>query len=297
MKILSTLLISNNTILSSRGDSLQQQIPVLNCAETTECLESIIAYYQPQFWVASGELYGAEALARWNHQERGILGPLYLLPRLNSIKLHEALWVKMLDHAMRMLEQLQGSKLCIGVNVSADVASSANWAENVARYFALTRLSTEYLNIEITEEACDFSDSGLTDAVSQLRLCGFDCAIDDFGIGYSSLQRLMLTPFSALKIDQSFVHHARSSMIGHKILANTITMAHDLGLTVIAEGIETEDDFERIRKLGADIAQGYYFSKPIPETEFIAYTKMCNLSFVQKSNVQRTRACHVSFDQ
>lgn len=139
----------------------------------------------------------------------------------------------------------------------------------MARRFRLTRINAKHLNIEVTEDTGNRFDTGLAAAVSQLRLRGFDCAIDDFGIGFSSLQRLMLVPFSTLKIDKSFVSQARTSIVGHKILANTISMAHDLGLNVIAEGIETEEDFERIRTLGVDIAQGYYFAKPMRDTDFI----------------------------
>ncbi|MBV4465854.1 EAL domain-containing protein [Pseudomonas sp. SWRI79] len=258
---------------NTRVESAKPQAPALNAVRPTECLEQIVAYYQPQFHVASGELYGAEALARWDRQELGILGPLHLLPVLRSVKLRDALWERMLGHAMTLLEQLQGTDLCMAVNVSADVANSVSWAESVAQRVAQTRINPSRLTIEITEDTAERFDAGLAGAVSQLRLRGFNCAIDDFGTGFSSLQRLALTPFSSLKIDQRFVRQARSSSVGHQILANTIAMAHDLGLSVTAEGIETEADFERISKLGADIAQGYYFAKPMPAAEFFRYAQ------------------------
>jgi EAL domain-containing protein (putative c-di-GMP-specific phosphodiesterase class I) len=234
-------------------------------------LESIVSYYQPQFHVASGKLYGAEALARWDHREFGILGPLYVLSRLRSVSLRNALWERMFGHAMHMLEQMRGTDLCIAVNVSADVANSRSWAETVFRRFSKKGISTAHLEIEITEDAGDSSNAGLAAAINQLRISGFSCAIDDFGIGFSSLQRLALMPFSTLKIDRIFVSHARSSVVGQKILANTINLSHDLGLRVIVEGVETKDDFDRIKKLGVDIAQGYYFSRPMPSNDFLGY--------------------------
>jgi EAL domain-containing protein (putative c-di-GMP-specific phosphodiesterase class I) len=267
----------------TRVESVTPQVPVLNTVRPTECLEQIVAYYQPQFRVASGELYGAEALARWDRQELGILGPLHLLPILHSVKLRDALWERMLGHAMTLLEQLENTNLCIGVNVSTDVANSVSWAERVARRVAQNRLSPSRLTIEITEDTGERFDVGLGAAISQLRLRGFNCAIDDFGTGFSSLQRLALTPFTSLKIDQCFVRQARSSSVGHTILANTVAMAHDLGLSVTAEGIETTEDFERIRKLGADIAQGYYFAKPMPAVEFCRYAQMQIAAFAQKA--------------
>ncbi len=242
-------------------------------SEPPHCLDRIVAYYQPQHWVDSGKLYGAEALARWDRQELGILGALQLLPIFNSVKLRETLWDRMLDHSITMLKHSSCPQLCIGTNVSADVASSVSWAENISRKFAQNNISSERLTVEITEDVGDNLDAGMLGAISQLRLRGFTCAIDDFGIGFSSLQRLAMAPLNALKIDQYFVRQAQASLIGQKILANTITMARDLGLSVTAEGIETKEDFERIKKLGVDLAQGYYFAKPMPAAEFIEYVQ------------------------
>lgn len=244
-------------------------------------LESIIAYYQPQLYVASGELYGAEALARWDHGGFGVLEPLHLLPMLRSVRLRNALWERMFGHAMHMLEQIRATDLCIAVNVSADVANSRSWAKNVFRRFAKKGISTAHLEIEITEDSGDSSNTGLAAAINELRTSGFSCAIDDFGIGFSSLQRLALVPFSTLKIDRLFVNLARSSDVGQKILANTVDMSHDLGMRVIAEGVETKEDFDRIKKLGVDIAQGYYFAKPMPSNDFLAYIQRHGLPLVK----------------
>lgn len=244
--------------------------------KSAEVLIDTVAYFQPQHHVTSGKLYGAEALARWNHPKLGVLGPEYLLPRMHSTIMRNALWKQMLDNTINMLKHLQGSgldlDLCLSVNISADIASSARWAENTIHRVAQSGINSSHIGIEITEDYAGF-EVDLAAAISKLRLQGFKCAIDDFGTGFSSLQRLAITPFNLLKIDRSFVHQARESLVSHKILANTILLAHDLGLSVIAEGVETEADLERITNLGADIAQGYYFSKPISAGNFIKYVR------------------------
>lgn len=246
----------------------------LLAVNSTEVLMNTTAYYQPQHHVTSGKLYGAEALARWNHPKLGVLGPEYLLPRMHSNIMRNALWKQMLDYTINMLKHFQGSglDLCLSVNISADIASSVRWAENTIHRVAQSGINASHIGIEITEDYAGF-EVELAAAISKLRLHGFKCAIDDFGTGFSSLQRLALTPFNLLKIDRIFVHQARESLVSHKILANTILLAHDLGLSVIAEGVETEADLERITNLGADIAQGYYFAKPISADNFIQYVR------------------------
>jgi EAL domain-containing protein (putative c-di-GMP-specific phosphodiesterase class I) len=246
--------------------------------KSAEVLIDTVAYFQPQHHVTSGKLYGAEALARWNHPKLGVLGPEYLLPRMHSTIMRNALWKQMLDNTINMLKHLQGSglgldlDLCLSVNISADIASSVRWAENTIHRVAQSGINASHIGIEITEDYAGF-EVELAAAISKLRLHGFKCAIDDFGTGFSSLHRLALTPFNLLKIDRSFVHQARESLVSHKILANTILLAHDLGLSVIAEGVETESDLERITNLGANIAQGYYFEKPISADNFIQYVR------------------------
>ncbi|WP_289138299.1 EAL domain-containing protein [uncultured Pseudomonas sp.] len=242
-----------------------------NQTSPLECLEQIVAYYQPQICLGSGRLYGAEALARWDLKELGVFGPLDILPVLKTAPLREALWERMLDHATDTLKRLQGAELNIAVNICADIARSVNWSEDLAQRFQRSNIRTQNFTVEITESPLHEAQSWLTGTVAQLRLRGFHCAIDDFGTGFSSLQRLATTPFNKLKIDKGFVQRARSSNAGKKLLHNTVMLAHDLGLLVIAEGIETKEDYERAGELGIDIAQGYYFAKPMPFNDFMKY--------------------------
>ena len=257
---------ANNT-----GDSSATDAVDFTQTSPLECLEQIVAYYQPQISIGSGRLYGAEALARWDLKELGVFGPLNILPVLKTAPLREALWERMLDHATDTLKRLQGAELNIAVNICADIARSVTWSEDLAQRFQRSNIRTQNFTVEITESPLHDAQSWLTGTVAQLRLRGFNCAIDDFGTGFSSLQRLATTPFNKLKIDKGFVQRARSSSAGKKLLNNTVMLAHDLGLLVIAEGIETEEDYERAGELGIDIAQGYYFAKPMPFNDFMKY--------------------------
>ena len=238
------------------------------------CLERIISYYQPQINVATGRIYGAEVLARWNYKEHFVLGPLDIFTVLKTSRQREALWQIMLTNAATTLHRLQGSALNLAVNVCADVASSVDWSEHLADFFRRSALNPQQLTVEITESHSQRSELSLAGAVAQLRLRGFHCAIDDFGTGFSSMERLATTPFNKLKIDRGFIHRARSSVAGSKLLQSTVALAHNLGLKVIAEGIETKEDYERICKLGVDIAQGYYFATPMPLESFVNYIKI-----------------------
>lgn len=257
---------ANNT-----GDSSATDAVDFTQTSPLECLEQIVAYYQPQISIGSGRLYGAEALARWDLKELGVFGPLNILLVLKTAPLREALWERMLDHATDTLKRLQGAELNIAVNICADIARSVTWSEDLAQRFHRSNIRTQNFTVEITESPLHDAQSWLTGTVAQLRLRGFNCAIDDFGTGFSSLQRLATTPFNKLKIDKGFVQRARSSSAGKKLLNNTVMLAHDLGLLVIAEGIETEEDYERAGELGIDIAQGYYFAKPMPFNDFMKY--------------------------
>jgi EAL domain-containing protein (putative c-di-GMP-specific phosphodiesterase class I) len=237
------------------------------------CLEQIVSYYQPQISVDSGRVYGAEVLARWNYKEHFVLGPLDIFTVLKTSRQREALWQIMLRNAATTLHRLQGSALNPAVNVCADVASSVDWSEHLADFFRRSALAPQQLTVEITESHSQRSELSLAGAVAQLRRHGFHCAIDDFGTGFSSIERLATTPFNKLKIDRGFIHRARSSVAGSKLLQSTVALAHNLGLIVIAEGIETKEDYERICELGVDIAQGWYFAAPMPLESFVNYIK------------------------
>lgn len=239
----------------------------------SECLQQIIAYYQPQIHIRTGALYGAEALARWDCKGIGVRGPDDIFAVLASSSERRALWQKMQCHAVVAFRQLKGADLNIAVNVCADIAASVNWAENLSLFFHQHGLNSRNFTVEITESSSHGSESSLSRTVKQLRYRGFDCAIDDFGVGFSSLQRLVTIPFNKIKIDKSFIHAARTSVPGRKLIRHTVLLARDLGLTTIAEGIETEEDYDLASKLEVDIAQGFFIAKPMTLDNFLSFAQ------------------------
>ncbi|WP_176471241.1 EAL domain-containing protein [Pseudomonas sp. Irchel s3a12] len=239
----------------------------------SECLQQIIAYYQPQIHIRTGALYGAEALARWDSDGSGVRGPGDIFAVLETYSERRALWKKMLCHTGVTFRRLKGVELNIAVNVCADIAASVDWAEELSLFFNQHDLNPKNFTVEITESSSHNSELSLSETVEQLRLRGFSCAIDDFGVGFSSLQRLATIAFSKLKIDKSFIHGARANVSGRKLIQHTVLLARDLGLTTIAEGIETEEDYDLARKLDVDIAQGFFIAKPMSSEKFISFVQ------------------------
>lgn len=269
------LLLSDLGCLMARAKDESMQL------QNTQRLQSlfaqhIVAYFQPIHCPTTGNLHGGEALMRWITAEESIWGPERVLPLLQTRESRLLLWHRMFDQSLAMLKSLPSNAqdICIGVNVTSDVASSVEWAENVAQQLSEEKINPARLLIEITEQEGDKFDSGLAGCISQLHLRGIKCAIDDFGTGFSSLQRLARIPFSLLKLDRQFITDARASVRTETILKSTIQLARDLGLQVVAEGVENDEDLTRIKRLGCDFVQGYYYSKPVSAAEFLVYADL-----------------------
>lgn len=270
-------MVQGNSLLPADLQALSQMVDK-TCGQAATGLmpcafiEHIEAYFQPVHCAMTGALHGGEALMRWTVPGGKVQGAESLSLLLQSSKFRLHLWEKMFDRCIHLLRAIEGRRLCMAVNVSSDVASSVAWAEKVAQRLAENQLLPEQLAIEVTEEGSADFDVDLVGCISQLRLRGIHCSIDDFGIGFSSLLRLARTPFSTLKIDRQFITQARSSSRAEIILKSITDLAHDLGLKVVAEGIETKEDLDRIRHLGCDLAQGYYYAKPMPAMDFLHYS-------------------------
>lgn len=235
-------------------------------------LREITAHFQPQHCAVTGELRGAETLARWVGDDGAMVPPAAFLPAFEAAGLLEPLTDYMLARAFEAQRELGGRPDCvIGINVPAVVASSISWAQDVADRAERAGVDPGRIVIEITEDGGARSNGALAGAITQLRLRGFSCAIDDFGTGDSSLDRLLCAPFDELKIDRDLV--ARAGRQGHaqRILACTIEMARSLDMTVVAEGIETHEELEMVRALGVQVTQGYYHGRPMPLDAFHQY--------------------------
>lgn len=221
-------------------------------------------YYQPQIDVADGRLIGAEALLRWPGFEGG-LSPAVFVPIAESrgLMLPLGQWVlnKAFSQAARWNQQ---SGFTTGINLSAIQFYQSDLVDTLKKLVTLNRISPENIDLEITESAV-MRDADLAIAsMKRLRDSGFHISLDDFGTGFSSLSYLKRFPVSRLKIDQSFVHGMESSADDTAIVHGVIRLGHDLGLSVVAEGVENAEQLSLLKEGGCDIVQGFFFSPPVP---------------------------------
>ncbi|WP_439536838.1 bifunctional diguanylate cyclase/phosphodiesterase [Methyloversatilis sp.] len=232
-----------------------------------------VLHYQPQIEVASGRLVGVEALVRWQHPERGLVPPNSFIPIAEESDLIIKLGEWILQEACWQLSRWkdQGLMLRVSVNLSARQLRSKNLLYQVEDTLNRHGLRPGELELEITESVAMDNPEATLRMLGQLRELGVELAIDDFGTGYSSLSHLKLMPLQRLKIDRSFVKDIESDPDDAAICAATISLAQNLGLSVVAEGVETDAQLAFLDNLGCECVQGYLFSKPLPAAELEAW--------------------------
>jgi diguanylate cyclase (GGDEF)-like protein len=228
--------------------------------------EQLELYYQPQISLKSGELVGAEALIRWRHPERGLISPEKFIPvaEASGLIIQIGNWV--MNEACRQAQAWckEGlPPLRIAVNVSSRQFIEGDVFQQVSKALAKNQVRAEFLKLEITESMLMQDVEQSITTMTQLANIGVHIAIDDFGTGYSSLSYLGKFPINELKIDQSFVRNMTAHSSEAAIIQTIISLAHNLELSVIAEGVETAAQFNFLRDGGCDEIQGYYFSKPL----------------------------------
>ncbi|HEY2049949.1 MAG TPA: EAL domain-containing protein [Caulobacteraceae bacterium] len=237
-------------------------------AELREAIEDgqLMLLYQPEVEIATGRVVGAEALVRWRHPRRGLLGPDVFVPVAEQMGLIGALGRWVLWTAARQARAWADSGLPgirMGVNVSAlQFKAPAALEADIAAVLAETGLPPALLELELTETALMTASEG-GDLLMRLHQGGVRIAIDDFGTGYSSLEYLRRFPASRIKIAQTFVRHLGSRAGDAAIVKATIGLARELGMTAIAEGVETQAQFEMLRDWGCTECQGYLFDRPL----------------------------------
>ena len=225
-------------------------------------------YYHPILSTADNRIAGFEALVRWLHPERGLLAPSEFIALAEEIDLmkHVGAWV--LTEACRQLREWQRQfpardDLTVSVNISGSQFAQANFAEQVAAILKKTEIQTETLKLEITETALMERVEPTASIIKQLKDLGIKLYIDDFGTGYSSLSRLHSFPVDVLKIDRSFIGRINAPGEDSAIVRSIVQLAHTLKMETMAEGVETAAQLERLRALGCDYWQGYFYSKPV----------------------------------
>ncbi len=256
--------------LSSESDfALEQE---LSAAISSGALA---LHYQPIFDIATGRVTGAEALMRWHSPSHGQVSPALFVPILERSRLiHDAgLWA--LSTACRDAAAWAeaGLDLTVAVNVSARQIQDRRLSQAVLRSLARNGLAANRLELELTETAA-MADMASTRALfSDLRAQGVRLSIDDFGAGYSNLNYLRSLPFDKLKIDRQFVVDVDTRGDSQAICRGIAALAQGLGLDLLAEGVEREEEADMLRNLGCRLFQGYYFGRPMPSDQFIAFVE------------------------
>jgi diguanylate cyclase (GGDEF)-like protein/PAS domain S-box-containing protein len=248
--------------------------------------QTLQLYYQPQVDARSGRIIGYEALMRWQHAERGFIPPIQFIPVAEDtgqiIPMSEWALNTACQHARMLFEQGWKNQV-MAVNISPLQFQRANFIEFVKTTLEHTGLPAELLELEITESVLMDNAEKAIQTLQALKDIGVRIAIDDFGTGFSSLNYLKRLPIDKVKIDRSFVQEIISDRSDAAITQGIISMAHHLGLKVIAEGVENEPQFDFLKRNQCDAFQGYYFAKPMPLKDLEKYLQLQQ----QKLQLQR----------
>jgi EAL domain-containing protein (putative c-di-GMP-specific phosphodiesterase class I)/ActR/RegA family two-component response regulator len=235
--------------------------------------DELVVYYQPKVDTQTGRPLGVEALVRWNHPQYGLLLPAYFLPlaeRSGTIS-DVTRWV-----GQRALEQLarwarEGIELTMAINVPAQDLARQTFPDEWGALMARAGIPAERVILEVTENQAMSTAITTTEVLTRLRLQGVELAIDDFGTGFSSMSLLQRLPFSEVKIDKSFTMEAVTNEDARTIVRATIDLGHNLGLRVVAEGVENKETWQLLAEMGCDEVQGYCIGYPMPAGEFLEW--------------------------
>lgn len=240
-------------------------------------------YYQPQIALNSGRMVGVEALIRWHHPEHGLIPPDQFIDVAERIGLISKLgeWVILTACKQIVAWRLLGlPPLRMAVNISGSHFQERGFVDATQQVLAETGVEPEALELEITEGVIQHTDQTIA-TFKRLKALGINIAIDDFGTGYSCLSSLKQLPIDYLKVDSSFLHGLLENADDSIIIATIIGMGHALGLSVVAEGVEREDQVKYLYGIGCDLVQGYYFSKPVTADQI---PELAVKNFMQKNN-------------
>ncbi|MBY0556594.1 MAG: EAL domain-containing response regulator [Burkholderiaceae bacterium] len=235
-----------------------------------------VPYFQPKIAIANGHLRGLEALARWQHPQRGVLAPLHFIEALEGTPLMAEFTLLMVQQVLERLTEWRHAGLppvAVAVNLSADNMADRAFIERLTDLVMASGVPTSSLVWEVTETAVMRQLSHALTNMGRLRLMGFGLAMDDFGIGYSSMQQFARCPFTELKIDRAFVNGAAQWPNRLGVLKGALDLARSLNVATVAEGVELLEDWHLLGKLGCDMAQGYLLARPMPAHELVGWIK------------------------
>ncbi len=256
--------------------TFSRRVELISELETALKEEKLEVYYQPQVSIQSGEVEGVEALIRWDHPQLGVIQPDQFIPLVEDFgmvgQVDEYVMEKACHQISQWSTQYQKS-ICVSVNVSPTQFYQHNFAQKIQSVLDRSGLRSTELSIELTERVMMYKEEIVLNRMAQLNNIGVSMCIDDFGTGYSSISYLKDFHFQKLKLDRSFITELRKGDKSEAIVKSMIDLSHRLDMEVIAEGVETEEQFQHLKELGCDFIQGYLFSKPLSEVNFESLLK------------------------
>ena len=227
-------------------------------------------YFQPKYNLESGEIVGAEALLRWEHPVMGFVSPELIVETAEHMGFINELTYWVVDNAVLECSKChkKGASFNIAINLSVHNLRDSDLYMRISQALEKTQLSSEYLTLEVTENAMMTNPEQSIEVLNQLSENGINISVDDFGTGFSSLAYLKQLPVNELKIDKSFVIDMKSDKNDAVIVRSTIELGHNLGLVVVAEGVEDQQSWDMLKNMNCDFAQGYFMSRPLSSEDF-----------------------------
>ena len=222
--------------------------------------------FQPKVEIATRKVVGVESLVRWNHPTKGTIGPAAFVPVAERCGMIDALTLAVFVMAMKQGSswRAQGFDLKVAVNLSVDNLNRLELPEDIVNWIDIYGMDPHHVMLEVTESRLMSDLTKSLEILTRLCLKGVSLSIDDFGTGFSSMEQLQRIPFEEMKIDRAFVNGATRDSSARAILESSIKLAHELNMTIVAEGVERREDWDLVSQLGCHLAQGYFVAKPMP---------------------------------
>jgi diguanylate cyclase (GGDEF)-like protein len=236
--------------------------------------EELLLHYQPQVSAQDGRVSGFEALVRWAHPQRGLVAPDDFIPLAEETRLIRPIGTWVVGEACRQLNLWRRAghgEVRVAVNLAAEQLTDEGLVALVRESLGRHELKPEQLEVEITERTAIAAKDATAGVLEELHALGVRLTLDDFGTGYSSPLLVVQYPFDTLKIDRSFVMRVLDGQRERAVTAAIVALAHGAGMTVVAEGVERRQQLHLLCELGADEIQGYFFSRPLPPSECVAF--------------------------
>lgn len=230
-------------------------------------------FFQPKVALDTGRIAGAEALARWRHPEHGLVGPHAFIALLEQSEKLDELTFQILEKAADACRSWieRGLELTVSVNLSLVSLIDTTMADRITQAVRSVGLDPRHMILEITETTAMTEVAPVLENLTRLRMRGFGLSVDDYGTGFSSLQQLTRVPFTELKIDQGFVAGCAANDSLRAIVESSVQMAQRLGITSVAEGVETQADWDALKDAACELAQGHLIAKPMAGSSFIEF--------------------------